>query len=115
AGAAPLRVVVEPRQAALLARGLTTADVVARLRRVGLVRPLGRVREGATLRPLVVGEEVTDLDGLRALRIPAAAGEAVLGDVATVALRPLGDGDAFALDGQPAVLVELFAARDGNA
>lgn len=115
AGAAPLRVVVEPRQAALAARGLTTADLVVRLRRVGTTQAVGRVREGALPRQLVVGEEVTDLRALRDLRLPAPAGEAVLRDVATVSLRSLGDGDAFSLDGQPAVLVRLFAARDANA
>jgi hypothetical protein len=114
-GATPLRVVVEPRQAALAARGITAGDVADRLRQLGTTAVVGRVREGAVPRPLVVGEEVTSLAALRELRVPGPTGEAVLRDVALVSLQPLGDGGAYRLDGAPAVLVRVFAARRGNA
>ena len=114
-GATPLRVVVRPLPAALAARGLTVGDLVAYLRRLGTTTILGRVREGAAARPLVLGEEVVSLAALRALRLPAVQGAAALGDVATVALHPLGGGDGFLRDGTPAVLVGAFAARSANA
>ncbi len=114
-GATPLRAVVEPRAAALAARGLTAADLAARLRRLGATVAVGRVRQGAVARPLVVGETIASLGELRQLRIATAGGAAVLADVASVTLQPLGDGGAYRLDGAPGVLLRLFAPRDGNA
>ena len=114
-GTAPLRVVVTPRRAALAARGLTAADLAARLRRIGVTTSLGRVREGAVARPLVVGETVASLAQLGELRLPAPGGDAVLRDVATVAPRPLGDGSVVRIDGAPAVLARVFAERHRNA
>ena len=115
AGATPLRVVVRPLPAALMARGLTADDLARRLARVGTTVSVGRARQGATVRPLVMGEEVTSLAALRELRLPAPGGEAVLRDVATVRLVALGDGDAYRFDGAPGVLVSVHAERSASA
>jgi MFS family permease len=114
-GATPLRVVVRPLAAALMARGLTADDLARRLARVGTTLSVGRARQGATARPLVMGEEVTSLAALRELRLPAAGGEALLRDVATARLVALGDGDAYRFDGVPGVLVSVHAERSANA
>ncbi len=58
-GLTPRHAVVRPRAAALAARGLTPADLVARLETVGIAVPAGRARSGAAVRPLLVREEVT--------------------------------------------------------
>src|SRR5205085_792033 len=68
-GATPLRAVVRPRAADLVARGLTAADVEQRLRAVGRSLTAGRVREGAAVRPVVVAEPVRTIDELRAVRV----------------------------------------------
>ncbi|MFP5285108.1 MAG: efflux RND transporter permease subunit [Thermoanaerobaculia bacterium] len=111
AGLTPLHAVVRPRAAALAARGLTPADLVERLRPVGAALPAGRARAGAVVRPVLVREEVEDLDDLRAVRIK----ESFLGDVAQVGLEEVEDGTFFRLDGQEGVLVRVFRAPEANA
>ena len=99
-GLTPRHAVVRPRAAALAARGLTPSDLVARLETVGIAVPAGRARSGAAVRPLLVREDVTSLDALRALRVPGPHGESVLGDVADLALEEVRDGSLFRIDGQ---------------
>lgn len=114
-GLTPRHVVVRPLSAALAARGLTAADLVGRLRPVGLAAPAGRARSGAAVRPLLVREEAASLEALRALRIPGPGGESVLGDVARVSLEEVVDGTSFRLDGRDGVLVRVFRAPEANA
>lgn len=118
-GLTPLRVVVQPRPAALAVRGLSARDVAVRLDAVGLARPAGQARAGALVRPLIVREDVRSLEELKALRIPGRSpgfgGESLLGDVATVGLEEVEDGSAFRLDGKPGVLVRVFRAPEANA
>lgn len=114
-GLAPRHAVVRPRTAALAARGLTPADLVARLETVGVAVPAGRARSGAAVRPLLVREEVTSLDGLGALRVPGPHGESVLGDLAELSLEEVRDGSLFRIDGQEGVLVRVFRAPEANA
>lgn len=114
-GLTPLHPVVRPRAAALAARGLTPADLVARLRSVGAVVAAGRARAGAVVRPVLVREEVASLAELRALRIQGPRGESVLGDVAYVALERVEDGTFFRQDGQEGALVRVFRAPEANA
>jgi len=114
-GLTPLHPVVRPRAAALAARGLTPADLVERLRPVGAAVTAGRARSGAVVRPLLVHEDATSLDALRALRIPGPQGESVLGDVAAVSLEQVEDGTFFRLDGRDGALVRLFRAPEANA
>ena len=90
-GATPLRVVVQPRAAALIARGLTALDVEERLRTAGSSVAAGRVREGASVRPLVVTQPIRSLEELRALRV----GGVPLGEIADVSLREVPDDSAF--------------------
>ena len=114
-GLTPRHVVVRPLSAALAARGLTAADLVGRLRPVGLATPAGRARSGAAVRPLLVREEAASLEALRALRIPGPRGESVLGDVARISLEEVVDGTSFRLDGRDGVLVRVFRAPEANA
>ncbi len=114
-GLAPLHPVVHPRSAALAARGLTSADVVARLRTVGASVAAGRARAGASSRPLLVREDVGSLDDLRALRIAGAKGESMLGDVAAVGLEEVRDDSFFHLNGREGTLVRVFRAPEANA
>jgi HAE1 family hydrophobic/amphiphilic exporter-1 len=112
-GGARLRVVVEPLGAALAARGLSASDVVARLEQVGRTRPVGAVRDGGLLRPLVVHARVSSLEELGALRL---AGPGVqLREVARIGFAEDWDEGAYRLDGQDAVLVEVFRAPGANA
>jgi len=110
-GLTPLHAVVRPRAEALAARGLTSADLVERLRPVGAALPAGRARAGSVVRPVLVREEVGNLDALRAVRIK----ESFLGDVARVGLEEIEDGTFFRLDGEEGVLVRVFRAPEANA
>lgn len=114
-GLAPRHTVIRPRATALAARGLTPADLVARLETVGIAVPAGRARSGAAVRPLLVREEVTSLQALGALRVPGPRGESVLGDVAGISLEEVRDGSLFRLNGQEGVLVRVFRAPEANA
>ena len=114
-GFTPLRAVVEPRAAALAARGLTAEDLVSRLGPVGQARPAGLTRAGARLQPLLLREEVRSLADLAAVRIPGPAGDSPLGDVAGARLAAVEDGSAFRLDGEEGVLVRVFRAPEANA
>ena len=114
-GLAPLHPVVRPRAASLAARGLTPADVAARLRAVGAAVAAGRARAGAVVRPVLVREDAGSLAALRALRLAGPAGESVLGDVADVALEEVRDETAFRLDGREGALVRVFRAPEANA
>ena len=115
AGLTPRHAVVRPHGAALAARGLTAADLVARLRTVGIDTTAGRARSGAAVRPLLVREDATSLDALRALRIPGPRGESVLGDVATVGLEEVQDGTFFRFAGEDGAVVRVFRAPEANA
>lgn len=114
-GWTPLHPVVRPHAAALAARGLTPADLAARLRSVGAVVAAGRARAGAVVRPVLLREEVASLAELRALRIQGPRGESVLGDVADVALERVEDGTFFRRDGEEGALVRVFRAPEANA
>ncbi|HXU32488.1 MAG TPA: efflux RND transporter permease subunit, partial [Thermoanaerobaculia bacterium] len=114
-GLTPRHAVVYPQAAALTARGLTAADLVARLRTVGIDAAAGRARSGASVRPLLVREEALSLDALRALRIPGPRGESVLGDVARIDLEEVEDGTFFRLGGRDGALVRIFRAPEANA
>lgn len=114
-GLTPLHTVVRPRAAALAARGLTPADLVERLRPMGVSLPAGRVRAGSAVRPLLVREEVASLDALRAVRVSGPDGQSFLGDVARVGLEEVEDGTFFRLDGEEGVLVRVFRAPEANA
>ncbi|HEY0514181.1 MAG TPA: efflux RND transporter permease subunit [Thermoanaerobaculia bacterium] len=114
-GLAPLHAVVRPRVAALAARGLTPADLVARLKPVGTAVAAGRARAGAAVRPLLAREDAASLDALRALRLPGPRGESVLGDVAGVSLEEVRDESFFRLDGREGTLVRVFRAPEANA
>jgi HAE1 family hydrophobic/amphiphilic exporter-1 len=114
-GLAPLHPVVRPRAAALAARGLTPADLVARLQPVGTAVAAGRARAGAAVRPLLVREDASSLDALRALRLQGPRGESVLGDVAGVSLEEVRDGSFFRLAGREGTLVRVFRAPEANA
>ena len=114
-GLTPLHPVVRPRAAALAARGLTPADVAARLRSVGASLPAGRARAGSVVRPVLVREDAGSLDALRGLRLAGPRGESVLGDVAEVALEEVQDETSFRLDGREGTLVRVFRAPEANA
>ncbi len=114
-GLAPLHPVVRPRAAALAARGLTPSDLVARLKPVGTAVAAGRARAGAAVRPLLVREDASSLDALRALRLQGPKGESVLGDVAGVSLEEVRDGSFFRLAGREGTLVRVFRAPEANA
>lgn len=114
-GLTPRHAVVYPQAAALAARGLSAADVVARLQTVGIDAAAGRARSGAAVRPLLVREEPRSLDALRALRIAGPRGESVLGDVARIALEEVPDGTFFRLGGREGALVRVFRAPEANA
>lgn len=110
-GARPLRVVVQPRAVALLARGLTALDVEERLRSAGATITAGRVREGASIRPLVVTQPIRSLDDLRALRVQ----NVPLGEIADVALREVPDDTAFRAEDGDGVLLQVHRAPNANA
>ncbi len=114
-GLAPRHAVIRPRTAALAARGLTPAALLARLESVGLAVPAGRARSGAAVRTLLVREEITSLAALAALRIPGPHGESVLGDLAGLALEEVHDGSFSRIDGRDGVLVRVFRAPEANA
>ena len=114
-GLAPLHPIVRPHAAALAARGLSAADLVARLKSVGAAVAAGRARAGAVLRPLLVREDAASLDALRGLRLTGPQGESVLGDVAEVGLEEVRDDSFFRLGGREGTLVRVFRAPEANA
>lgn len=123
-GGAQLRPVVRPQAAALMARGLTSADIVDRLADLGTSRPIGRLRDGGIVRPLVLYEPVANLQELAGVRLPGAASGSgpapegpgtTLGDVATISYEEVPQAGAFRLDGEPGVLVEVYRAPGANA
>ncbi|HEV7516960.1 MAG TPA: efflux RND transporter permease subunit [Thermoanaerobaculia bacterium] len=114
-GLAPLHPVVRPQAAALAARGLTTADLVARLRPLGAALAAGRARSGAVARPLLVREDIPSLPALRSLRLAGPRGESVLGDVALVSLEEVRDDSFFRRNGREGSLVRVFRAPEANA
>jgi hydrophobic/amphiphilic exporter-1 (mainly G- bacteria), HAE1 family len=114
-GLAPLRPVVRPEAAALAARGLTAADLAARLKLLGAAANAGRARVGAIVRPLVVREDATSLAALRAVRLAGPGGESFLGDVARVDLEEVRDETAFRLAGREGALVRVYRAPEANA
>ena len=113
-GTAHLRPVVEPHGADLAARGLNAASVVRALEPMGQSHPLGRIRDGALLRPLVVRRDVVRLEELKALRIPD-AGDLQLGDVADITLQSVPDQGLFRHLGRPGALVDVYRAPGANA
>ncbi len=90
-GATPLRATVRPRAADLAARGMTAADVEARLRMLGRSLTAGRVREGSAVRPVVVAEPVRSIDELRQITIK----NVPLHEVADVDLQEISDETTF--------------------
>ena len=116
-GATPLRAVVRPRAADLAARGMTAADVEARLRTIGRSLTAGRVREGAAVRPVVVAEPVRSLDELRQVAIHSVP----LREVADVDLREISDESAFRVlernsaTPREGVLLRVYRAPNANA
>lgn len=110
-GATPLRVTVQPVAAALAARGLTAADVEERLQSVGSTTAAGRVRDGASVRPLVVTQSVRSLTDLRALLVK----NVPLGEVAIVGLREVGDETEFRTAHDHGVLLRIHRAPNANA
>jgi HAE1 family hydrophobic/amphiphilic exporter-1 len=110
-GRRPLHVTVEPRGAALAARGLTAEAVRARLEFVGRPVAAGRAREGGVTRPLVVREAVTSLEQLARVQI----GNTPLGEVAALGVEEARDGSWFQRDGEPGVLLRLYRAPGANA
>ncbi len=113
-GTAHLRPVVQPRAADLAARGLSPGDIVAALEPVGQNQPLGRVRDGAVVRPLIVRRQLHRLEELQRLVVPAAP-DLRLGDVAHVQLREIPDEGLFRSRGRAGVLVEVYRAPGANA
>lgn len=113
-GGALRRPVVRPRAAALMARGLTADDVLTRLTEVGTSRPLGRVRDGAEVRPLVLRDPVESIDALARVRLGEGVGFP-LADVASVGLEEVPAPGLFRLDGDEGVLLEVHRAPGANA
>lgn len=126
-GTSRLQATVRPRAADLAARGLTAADVRSRLERVGRDVPLGTVRDGGKLRPLMVREPLRRLEELAQVRVdvPGQDRQVMLGDVAELGLEEIPDGtvarwksgglggdDEAMLD---VVLVDLHRAPGANA
>lgn len=118
-GATPLRMTVEPRAAALAARDLTASDVLQRLSLIGQSESAGRAKEGASVRPIVMTDRVSTPAQLAATGIPSGDAIVPLGEVASIALTPLGDGTSFRmLAGKvpfEGVLLRVYRAPDGNA
>jgi HAE1 family hydrophobic/amphiphilic exporter-1 len=115
AGLTPLHAVVHPEDAALAARGLTPADLVERLRSVGVALPAGRARAGSAVRPLLVREDAASLDDLRAVQLSGTTGGSYLRDVARVDLEEVEDATFFRLNGEDGALVRVFRAPEANA
>ncbi len=90
-GATPLRVVVQPRASALIARNLTALDVEERLRTVGTAIAAGRVREGASTRPIVITQPVRSVEDVKALLVK----DVPLGELADVSLREVPDATRY--------------------
>jgi HAE1 family hydrophobic/amphiphilic exporter-1 len=99
-GATPLRVVVQPRASALIARNLTALDVEQRLRPVGSAIAAGRVREGASTRPIVITQPVRGVEDVKALLVK----DVPLGELADVSLREVPDESRYIARGKDAVL-----------
>ena len=110
-GATPLRAVVQPRAAALVARNLTALDVEERLRTAGTAISAGRVREGATVRPIVIAQPVRSLADLKALLVRGVP----LGEIADVSLREVSDDTRYVAGGRDAVLLRIHRAPNANA
>ena len=110
-GATPLRIVVQPRAASLISRGLTALDVEERLRSAGSAVAAGRVREGASVRPLVVTQPIRSIEDLRALRVQGVP----LAEIAEVSLKEVADDTAFRTSNGSAVLLQIHRAPNANA
>ncbi|HXI12403.1 MAG TPA: efflux RND transporter permease subunit [Thermoanaerobaculia bacterium] len=114
-GLTPLRVVVHPRAAALAARGVTPAALAAALARVGQTSSAGRVREGASVRMLVVSEEVTSLEALGNLMIPTTQGSTPLSGLASIRLDEVPVGGSFHWNGAEGALLRIYRSPGANA
>lgn len=110
-GATPLRLTVQPLAAALAARGLTAADVEERLQAVGRTTAAGVIRDGATIRPLVVTQPVRSIADVRALLIRGVP----LGEVATVGFHEISDETEFVSGTRRGVLLRVHRAPNANA
>ncbi len=113
-GGASLRPVVRPNAADLAARGLTSADLVERLGQVGRTRPVGSVRDGARVRPLVIREPVRSIAELESRRLGSET-RVTLGEVAQVSMEEVPDAGTFRRNGEAGVLVEVHRAPGANA
>ena len=118
-GGARQSVAVRPIASALVARGLTSHDVVQAVVGVGDVRPLGVVRDGEALRAAVVNTGLESLRELGDLRVRSSGGASgrgtVLREVARVELDERPDEGTYLLNGSEAVLLELFRTPGANA
>jgi multidrug efflux pump subunit AcrB len=118
-GATPRRVTVEPRAADLAARGLTASDVEQALSRVGVAVNAGRVREGATVRPVVIVHPVRSLPEMAMVNVAAGESAVPLGDVANIYATDVADGTSFRLLDRSGlregVLIRVFRAPGANA
>ena len=114
-GSSHRRVVIEPRAADLAVRGLTAADLASTLSTVGRNEPLGRIRQGAELRPLIVRRDVASLESLQRLPLPSGDDLLQLQDVADVTLQDVPDHGLFRYDGQDGLLIEVYRAPGANA
>jgi HAE1 family hydrophobic/amphiphilic exporter-1 len=116
-GASPLRVVVEPRASDLVARGLTAADVESRLAEAGRSIAAGRVREGSSVRPLVIVQPARTLEDVRAIQIRGgqALSPVPLSEIANVSLPEVPDNTSFRTPAGEGVLLRVHRAPGANA
>lgn len=112
-GLSPRHVVVRPNGAQLTAHEMTAADLLDRLRSVGVPLPVGKARRGARVSPLVVEQAVESLGELRRLPLGGPGGPE-LGDVAKVDLETVATGSFARMDGEDAVLLRIYRAQGSN-
>lgn len=108
-----LLVELDPRT--LAARGVSPAQVVDAVRAQTTSAPAGRLRTERTQTMLRLEASVQDADALAAVQIPlAGGGRVLLSDIAQLRVGALDDDARFAIDGAPAIALQVFKATDAN-
>lgn len=108
-----LLVELDPRE--LSAYGLAPAQVAAAVRAQTGSSPAGRLRTVRTQTMLRLEAVVQDADALADAQIPLADGSRVLlSDIARIRDGELDDDARFAIDGVPAIALQVFKTTDAN-
>ncbi|TNF34969.1 MAG: efflux RND transporter permease subunit [Deltaproteobacteria bacterium] len=107
--------IVELDPLELSARSLSSGQIVDAVRAQTMSAPAGRLRTQRTQTMLRLEADTSDAAALGAVEIPLAdGGRVLLSDVARLRVGALDDDARFAIDGTPAIALQVFKTTDAN-